>query len=682
MAKQIWCIVDTAIQGLVEELLKQWGVQAHMISPDGDKIGANQLLPAQEQSIERWAFSALDEINEQSILLVQAELTPGQRAKGYGFLLAERIRVERVVPTIIMTLDPTISNSASTRRARLADGHTRRPVVPVITTADEQKKFTTTPPFVIWDPLTGRAGFDKAYAAAIKTTVGLSPQRKDAVQRELCEALQDEEAAAIRHRLKNMLASLRILDGAYRNGWLPLEEVKQALARLQKRATDPYQQSALRDLVDTLSTMPQDSLAPAASPRDMTIAVCDDLWETAGWDQVIPPLVRHLFGIETHGVTSLNALEHYLEEAQEEIVPPRTLLLDVHVGEQHVNAGYLESLHERFPNLDVILFTTDLNDGVLVRKAYELGYRTFFKELDETARNTRRYAMHLRRVLEQSIQSYPVMHLAQLCDELDAAGMEMEPGTVVTTMQSVMRLWKDTGERSSVFGLTALHERLTKCVYSMMTRRKNWYPFTPKGQVDWEAILSQMEGVFNLDGAFSWQLFDRSFFLARHARNTMAHNADAVLDAESDLPALGVAITQLIGCIALTRFAYPDATRDLNDAVYDEHLKLCLLEYAKAVLYSTEQMKTRTRSRLKLLLEEGAFCEPTKLRKLIEDLSRQSDPIFFGHTTTRDGAPTRMPAKYLQDELDALDDIDVDTMHEMTAYQWVLVLYCIFVLDR
>lgn len=681
MAKQIWCIVEPAIQGLVQELLMQWGVQAHMISPDGEIAGVNQLLPPQEQSIERWAYAALREIGETSVLLVQAELIPAQRAKGYGLLLAERIRAERIVPTIIMTLDPDIAQRASTRRGRLADGHARRPVVPMITANDELKKFTT-PPFVLWDPLTGKSGFDKAYAVALKTTVGLSPQRKDALQHELREALQDEEAAAVRHRLKNMLASLRIMDGAYRNGWLSHDEINQALATLRERAVDPNQQSALHELADTLATMPQDPLTPVVAPRDMTIAVCDDLWETAGWDQVIPPLVRHLFGMETHGVTSLDALEHYLKEAREEIVPPRTLLLDVHVGEQHVNAGYLESLHERFPNIDVILFTTDLNDGVLVRKAYELGYRTFFKELDETARNTRRYAMHLRRVLEQSIQSYPVMHLVQLCDELDVAGMDMEPGTVVTTMQSVMRLWKDTGERSSVFGLTALHERLTKCVYSMMTKRKNWYPFTPKGQVDWEAILLQMKGVFSAEGSLSWQLFDRSFFLARYARNQMAHNADAILDADSNLPALGVALTQLVGCIVLARFTYPDAMGDLDDAAYDEHLKLCLLEYAKAVLYSTEPMKTRTRSRLKLLLEDGAFCEPMKLCKLIEDLARQSDPIFLGHITTRDGAATRMPAKYLQDVLGALNDIDLDTMQEMTAYQWVLVLYCIFVQDR
>ncbi len=682
MPKKIICTVEPAIEKLLESFFVKWDVQAIMIPCSNSMGNLKQLLPEQEKFVECWANAVIEHIEDDSALLVQVDLIPGKRAKGYGLLLAERIRAERIIPTIIMTLDTNIATRNSTRRARLANGKTRFPVVPIITGDDIQNKFASRIPFVVWDPLSGKNSFNKSYNAAQKTIFGIRPQQEIVVKSELVEALQDEEAAALRHRIKNMLASLRILDGAYRNGWLTYDEVTKSLTTLQMRAVDENQKKALESLANTLYNILQSSLLQEASPRDMTLVVCDDLWETAGWDQVIPPMVSHLFGMDTHGVVSLNELALYLEKASEELIPPRTLLLDVHVGTENVDADYLEYLHKDFPDLDIILFTTDLNDGVLVRKVYELGYRIFFKELDESARNTRQYATHLRQMLEQSIRSYPIMHLLQFAEKADSSVMVAEPAAVIKTMQSVMRLWRDTGETSSVLGLTALHERLTKCVHAMANHRESRFPTkVNSSSVDWGLVLSRICNYLNVNvndcGLPFTQLFQNTFYLAKYSRNQMAHNADMILEADTNMPALGIALTQIIASITLSGVAYPIAIQNSNEILDDEYLSLSLLEFAKSIYYSTESMKPRTRSRFKSLVEDGAFCEAPKLLQLLNDLSHQADPIFMGKT----GMPVYTPTKFLHNEIVNLNN-NLDKIQEMNSYQWVLVLYCILVLDR
>jgi hypothetical protein len=333
----------------------------------------------------------------------------------------------------------------------------------------------------------------------------------------------------------------------------------------------------------------------------LKVVVCDDDWERAGWNNLIKPLLDSRFGLDVEGYTSQATLLNVLDTTpdRDRIV---TLLLDVHYDDKgketaRVDRPFLRKLHDEHPLLDVILFTSDLRDGALVREAYEKGYRIFFKEMSEAARVPEQDARKFMRVVEDSVSTFPVRALQQV---LEAGMNDLSIDDATPVLLEGIATWRRDANPAMVFNLATLLEREYRISYAHIGGKS----MNPNTSVGWSALADKCDP--RSEACQTWMRFAK---LATTARNSLLHNASLVLEADSTLPSLGLAVPILMAITSLHRILTGDSVPNRQAAMFASLKGLC------RAIYMSNQIKKR---------ESREFLE-TAMKNLI---ARKADEVY------------------------------------------------------
>lgn len=632
--QQVWCVVEDDLKESLEEQFKNWGWKCAFVTRPAAGMCPEdkRILTTDDSWVEDWAFNVLATLQGEAepLLIAQSELMPKNRVAGHGILLSERVWSSRVIPTIIATVNPQVGQNRSVRRIRLSSG---KPLLRVVRHSEPTS--SELPDLVLWDILLGRKEFTESIERArqtFKDSQRLDKQSSNS--RSTSEQLQNAavamQTAAYRHSLKGFMASLRIMEGAYLCNWISSSEIDKMLDELIVLSRGDVRRSALLDklkgrfknLVQRTCSMP----IHRPGNNQLKVVVCDDDWERAGWNNLIKSLLYSRFGLEVDGCRSQAELLAMLNTTRDRdrIV---TLLLDVHYEDESRETGrvdrqFLRRLHEEYPLLDVILFTSDLHDGALVREAYERGYRLFFKEMDESARKPEQDTRKFIQVVEDSVSTFPIRAVQQV---VEAGVADRGADDAVSAFLEAIATWRRDANPAMVFNLATLLEREYRVSYARVAGKT----MNPNTSVGWNALSDKCDP--RSEAAQTWMRF---YKLATTARNSLLHNAGLVLEANSTLPSLGLAVPIVMSITSLHRIFTGDSAQNRRPAMLPSLVSLC-----RAIYMSNQIKKSDSRTFLETAMRNLISRKAEDVYKNICDLSAKNEKLM-GKVTPPKGTTT------------------------------------------
>lgn len=679
-AKQAWCVVEDNLKGGLELQLKNWGWTCDFVErPASDTFPEdNHILSPDDAWVEDWALNVLEKLpqDESPLLIVQSELMPKSRAVGHGILLSERVWCSRIVPTLLASLSYRVGQSRGERRFRLPSGE---PLLRVIRSGESPS--SERPDLVLWDILSNEDNFIESVELARTSTKlnnGTTKKAPDSwsVSEQLYNAAVAIQTAATRHSLKGFMASLRIMEGAYLSNWISDTDVDKMLGELVSLSSgDAHRSELLNRLKGRIKRFVQHNRpfpVHGVTSNRLKVVVCDDDWERAGWNNLIKPLLGSLFGLDVEGYTSQAALLSALNTAPDldRIV---TLLLDVHYEDkdketERVDGRFLRKLHDEHPLLDVILFTSDLRDGALVREAYEKGYRIFFKEMSEAARIPEQDARKFVRVVEDSVSTYSVRALQQV---LEAGLADRSADDATPVLLEGIATWRRDGNPAMVFNLATLLEREYRISYAHVGGKS----MNPNTSVGWTALADKCDP--RSEACQTWMRFAK---LATTARNSLLHNASLVLEADSTLPSLGLAVPIVMAITSLHRVLTGDSVQNRQAAIFNSLKGMC-----RAIYMSNQFKKSESRGFLETAMKNLVARKADEVYKDICALSAKNEKLI-GKISPPKGSTTLTSCFHDKDLfMEQVIDVNgkkVNCPLTLSTYQFTCVLTAACVLDH
>jgi len=630
-APTIWCVSDPYTYQYLYHKLGSWGWSVTANHPEAISE-EDRFLDPEESYLEDLAIATVNRLkaDPDPLLLIHSALTIGNRSAGHGLLLANRIWSQLAIPTIVCAVDLNVARREASRQARYSTGQA---VLPLL----EKGKGVETCQngcLVLWDLLSDKEDFEAAAASARESVKALkSGGQMGRLQLELRGELISEQTKNYRHDLLGLMASLRILEGAYRLGWISHDELKHVFAVLESRnAGDPKRLSLIKRLRDLSVKFPQTHFERAKiSHQGVNVWVCDDGWAEAGWDLLLEPLFRNKFGFGVKGFVSLTALRQELMRGP---VQATALLLDVHYIEndeikEQVTAEFLRTLKRDHPLLDVILFTSELKDGLLVREVYELGYRIFFKEIVESSRDPRTYAHKFARTVERATNSMPIRALWELADS--GAGTAPSAGIVMDTLKEKLKVWQYHPEPWMVFGLTPLLEQAIREVFAKTfpgiplpkKHKRNGAGAVPS---ELDNLWGAVEQIIDQDGSSpASMLCKRLKEVARFSRNSLVHDAPLVLTSDSVLPSIGFALPIVVVTLSLYEIR---SSNTFGTGIWENKIEAHIRKLMDALVLSNWIVKNDVRTLLLELLTASTQSQLKACVNKIFNLVNQNSHAF------------------------------------------------------
>lgn len=625
MAQDIWCVVENGLRQVFSEKLRKWGFNPYFITaPDGDENNepAPGILNKSEEWLERWAKKIVDNLTNEAdapLLFIQAELA-GKRSDAIGIFLAELVWCEKICPTIIGAIDLQAGQRDFSPRARKPD---RNPIVRI--QGVEAEILPKQSSFILWDVLSGDAGFQKAVDLAVKVHSNITNPSK--IKRNIFNSLIATQTALYRHQLGSTQASLRIMEGAYRQGWLLKSEVLEMISELTSAADgDNLSISNLKLIRQGIEDFKQKSFQKEwFGVNELLILVCDDEWKRSGWSRTLPRIIKRLFNIDVIGTESIQELEREIanEKRKHRIV---TLLLDVHYSAKNetsevrknraVGKKFLQKLNKEYPLMDIILFTSDLKLGWLVREAYRLDYRVFFKELDEQSRSPKQDASELMKIIEDSVAAFPVRAVQYLVEN---GFVNIDDSILITRMRQNLKSWRQSGNPAVSFSLSPLLERQYRLCCEAVTQ----VPDDVSKRNIWDDLTSNHNLNIDLPAA---QLWKKTQNLATRSRNLLVHNPNVVLEANSILPSIGLTVPIVISINCLHQIGENSIADKLNDYLRNVNLIFDALFMSNQI----RQPKARKLiAEARKIFYSGQFKKESQLYSLIVDAVDEDDKNVF-----------------------------------------------------
>ena len=394
MPLTLWCVSDEPVLSALLAMAESAGFHPKSILLPGSAPYPTPFL------LREWSDRVVNEIGDRDgVLLVYAHLG-SQRSASYGFCLVEQVWQVCPIAAVIAVIDPKASERPNTHRIRDLEGF---PIAATLAPGDPPT-LNGEPQLVVWDVLDPEYSLRAACELAWRIARRSRKIERNRLATELLRAGLLSETSVARHSLQELQSGLRILEGAFLQGWFSPSQVSTAFEHLASGRT-----SAVKDVLSQLDKITK-RIPQVGSGRSYAgpslggqIWVCDEGWESAGWSAILPPLFRSALCLETDFVPSLDFLRARLDtHSPGDRLRPECVLLDVYLSENGpdrsgtvVTVPLLRELKKQHPDIGFILFTSDTSNGYLVREGYELGFRFFFKELDEARRNTSEYAQRL-----------------------------------------------------------------------------------------------------------------------------------------------------------------------------------------------------------------------------------------------------------------------------------------------
>jgi hypothetical protein len=599
-----------------------------MLCPDPQR-----LLDRGDGEIEDLAYAVMKQLEceQNPLLLVQVEFTPNRRTAHDGLLLSEMVLSNLMIPTILATVDPYGRHTRTARRASRRCGDHFEPIVSLSQPVPDWSR--PRPSLIVWDLLGNQSSFEQAAKSARDCVRTATPLQIENLKRALHNGLLEAKTAFLRHRLKGLMACLRITEGAFSLGWLSKNDLCDVRSALLNR--NPSDRAMLERYFRELRKYRRyDRSFPRRNCSQ--VWVCDDEWETLGWDQLFYHLFRKRFGLAVRGFSSLQELEEAL--AKEPLQHVVTLFLDVHYstgskGGRDVDSRFIHRLRSDFPLIDTILFSTDLNDGLLVRNAYESGCRFFFKELEETARSPEVYATKFIEVTEESIRSTPLRAMSEIISPATESNLR---DRYLDSAARAMRDWQANPKTTGGFSLVPLLEKqLLHYTDLMMPSTHREDPANTGSQVDIRQMRDDLwdwaKNIcnFSREEMLVWHSWHDVFMLAWRCRNRMAHAGDIMLGCESLLPAVGLSLPIIVAMAALNRANSPDGYND----EWESAMRQNLASVAESALVSSQITSEQVAHLLEIARDKSldptkrltpAQCRLFPLTTLMRD-----HPVFF-----------------------------------------------------
>lgn len=241
--------VNDKVKDYFDALIKKCGYQAIRVcepqvqSDDIEPYEKQSVFPNEELKLVLWANEIVGELKKHSnpILLVQSELISEQYSRGYGIFLAELVWCDVVCPTIIASIDSELKNQRFTRRIRRVENNLLNPIIPIESDWLKQTPSQAAPYFIFLDVISDEPKLKDAVKASVAAVlVGLKAETVLSVSKELIEAEMEEISHSIRHKYQNVIASLRLLLGAFTSGDITFSDLQETVEKLECRQKDIF----------------------------------------------------------------------------------------------------------------------------------------------------------------------------------------------------------------------------------------------------------------------------------------------------------------------------------------------------------------------------------------------------------------------------------------------------------
>lgn len=375
-------------RGLVTGLKQQ--LKASSIHPES---------PTAEETPETFAERVLEVIADKwsggpGIVVIRAEIQCGGRTHSScpGLDILEYLLAKKALAAVVLSfLEDPIQYSASQRLT------------------DEQGNILLRHNTILHKRLPVNSN---SLAQQIRTAA-MWPQSGPERLRTFRVAFYERIAATIRHRVINLRAALRMLNGVRQLNLLTREEYYEVINTLKGNHSSA--DADLDRLQRESDSLPwPDQQAIQGSQLTKKVLLVDDQAESCAWRLILKPLCRSL-GAEIDAAITIEQAESKLSDS------PDAVLLDLHYLNVEVPPDPFEVLaraRNANPLVPIIIFTTE-QEGRQVRDLSKDAFHYFFKEVKEgQGADTRMYAENFRRILQSAMQtslSFLLQGLVRLC---------------------------------------------------------------------------------------------------------------------------------------------------------------------------------------------------------------------------------------------------------------------------